>query len=347
MKNKTIIHILSGLAMMTSTACSRDHLYYETVGREKVQLNIDWSKTAFSPESKGYDDDNRLNGVTIFAFDSITSRLVEELPPNANYRSPVIRLNPGTYDLILINDSREELPGIRFDTGSAFGDFKAYIDADTVYTDYPDYLAVSAVRNVSFRPEGKEYFHDMPDEYFRDYVSREINTVQKAVTKKINVKVYVKGMNYCKGMQPSFMTGLSKSVNLSTRKASKETTVYAFNLINRKFRNSDYTEAMLTQSFNSFGFNGERLKEGETFELTLNFVLVDNTIHTVKTDVTPQFEEWYKKHQIDLDLDLDLDIDVAFEVDLPPASPTPPEDQNQGMDPETVPWNDIIQEIIL
>ena len=61
MKNKTIIHILSGLAMMTSVACSRDHLYYETVGREKVQLNIDWSKTAFSPESKGYDDDNRLN----------------------------------------------------------------------------------------------------------------------------------------------------------------------------------------------------------------------------------------------------------------------------------------------
>ena len=90
-----------------------------------------------------------------------------------------------------------------------------------------------------------------------------------------------------------------------------------------------------------------RLKEGETFELTLNFVLVDNTIHTVKTDVTPQFEEWYKEHQIDLDLNLDLDIDVAFEVDLPPASPTPPEDQNQGMDPETVPWNDIIQEIIL
>lgn len=347
MKNKTIIHILSGLAMMTSVACSRDHLYYETVGRENVQLNIDWSKTAFSPESKGYDDNNRLNGVTIFAFDSINGRLVEELPPNANYSSPVIRLNPGTYDLILINDSREELPGTRFDTGSAFGDFKAYIDADTVYTNYPDYLAVSAVRNVSFRPEGKEYFHDMPDEYFRDYVSREINTVQKAVTKKINVKVYVKGMNYCKGMQPSFMTGLSKSVNLSTRKASKETTVYAFNLINREFRNSDYTEAMLTQSFNSFGFNPERLKEGETFELTLNFVLVDNTIHTVKTDVTPQFEEWYKEHQIDLDLNLDLDIDVAFEVDLPPASPTPPEDQNQGMDPETVPWNDIIQEIIL
>ena len=333
--------------MMTLMSCERDHLYYQTVSRDKVQLNIDWSKTAFSPESKGYDDDNRLNGVTIFAFDSITHRLVEELPPNANYSSPVIRLNPGTYDLILINDSREELPGIRFDTDSAFGDFKAYIDADTVYTDYPDYLAVSAVRNVSFRPEGKEYFHDMPDEYFRDYVSREINTVQKAVTKKINVKVYVKGMNYCKGMQPSFMTGLSKSVNLSTRKASKETTVYAFNLINREFRNSDYTEAMLTQSFNSFGFNGERLKEGETFELTLNFVLVDNTIHTVKTDVTPQFEEWYKKHQIDLDLNLDLDIDVAFEVDLPPASPTPPEDQNQGMDPETVPWNDIIQEIIL
>ena len=341
MKNRYII--ICCLAMMTLMSCERDHLYYQTVSREKVQLNIDWSKTAFSPESKGYDDDNRLNGVTIFAFDSVNGRLVEELPPNANYSSPVIRLNPGTYDLILINDSREELPGIRFDTGSAFGDFKAYIDADTVYTDYPDYLAVSAVRNVSFRPEGKEYFHDMPDEYFRDYVSREINTVQKAVTKKINVKVYVKGMNYCKGMQPSFMTGLSKSVNLVTRLPSKEEAVYGFNLVNREFRSSDYTEAMLTQSFNSFGFNGERLKEGETFEVTLNFVLVDNTIHTVKTDVTPQFEEWFKEHQIDLDLDNDIDVDI--EVELPPTVEDPVE--AGGMVPETVPWNDIIQDIIL
>ena len=247
--------------------------------------------------------------------------------------------------MILINDSREELPNIRFDTELAFGDFKAYVDADTVYTDYPEYLAVSAVRNVAFLPVEKEYYYDMPDEYYRDYVAREINTVQKSVTKKVNVKVYVKGMNYCKGMQPAFITGLSKSVNLSTRKPGKETTIYAFNLINREFRNSDYTEAILTQSFYSFGFDDENLKEGTKFELTLNFVMVDNTIHTVKTDVTPQFEEWLKEHSIELDLD--LDIDVAFEVELPPVSPPSSEESNQGMVPETVPWNDIIQNIVL
>ena len=97
----------------------------------------------------------------------------------------MIGLPPGTYDMILINDSREELPNIRFDTELAFGDFKAYVDADTVYTDYPNYLAVSAVRNVAFLPVEKEYYYDMPDEYYRDYVAREINTVQKSVTKKV------------------------------------------------------------------------------------------------------------------------------------------------------------------
>ena len=346
MKNRNVLHIIiSYIIIISSVACSRDHLYYETLGSSKVQINIDWSKTAFSPDSKGYDDDNQLNGVTIFVFDSVTHHLVEELPPDANWSSPVIGLPPGTYDMILINDSREELPNIRFDTELAFGGFKAYVDADTVYTDYPEYLAVSAVRNVAFLPVEKEYYYDMPDEYYRDYVAREINTVQKSVTKKVNVKVYVKGMNYCKGMQPAFITGLSKSVNLSTRKPGKETTIYAFNLINREFRNSDYTEAILTQSFYSFGFDDENLKEGTKFELTLNFVMVDNTIHTVKTDVTPQFEEWLKEHSIELDLD--LDIDVAFEVELPPVSPPSSEESNQGMAPETVPWNDIIQNIVL
>ena len=222
--------------MMTLMSCERDHLYYQTVSRGKVQFDIDWSKTNFAPESKGYDEDNKLNGVTIFAFDSATHKLVKELPPDANWQSPVVRLAPGTYDMILINDSREELPSIRFDMESPFEEFSAYTHADTVYADQPEYLAVSAVRNVSFHPEKTEYYHDMPEGYYRDYIAQKISTVQKAVTKRINVKVYVKGMNYCKGMQRSYITGLAKSVNLVTRQPSKEEAVYGFNLVNRDFQ---------------------------------------------------------------------------------------------------------------
>ena len=330
---------------MMLMSCERDHLYYETVGRDKVQINIDWSKTNFVPESKGYDEENLLNGVTIFAFDSVTHRLVKELPPDPNWQSTVIRLDPGTYDLIVINDSREELPSIRFDMEQPFEEFSAYTHADTIYTDQPEYLAVSAVRNVSFHPETKEYYYDMPDGYYRDDVPREINTVQQAVTKRVNVKVYVKGMNFCKGMQKSYITGLAKSVNLVTRQPSEDEAVYGFNLVNREFRGNDYTEAVLTESFNCFGFNEKKIGKDDKFELTINFVLVDNTVHTVKADVTEQFEEWYEEHKIDVGLDLDLDIDVAMEVELPPAVENP--EDVEGLAPETVPWNDIIQNIIL
>lgn len=331
--------------MMTIMSCELDHLYYQTVSRDKVQFDIDWSKTNFAPESKGYDEDNKLNGVTIFAFDSATHKLVKELPPDANWQSPVVRLAPGTYDMILINDSREELPSIRFDMESPFEEFSAYTLADTVYADQPEYLAVSAVRNVSFHPEKKEYYYDMPEEYYRDYVAQEISTVQKAVTKRINVKVYVKGMNYCKGMQRSYITGLAKSVNLVTRKPSKDDAVYGFNLVNREFRSSDYTEAVLTQSLNCFGFNEAKFGAGDKFELIINFVLVDNSVHTVTADVTEQFEQWYEEHKIDLNLDLDLDIDVDIEVELPPTVEDP--EEAGGMVPETIPWNDIVQDIIL
>ena len=310
-----------------------------------MRFNIDWSKTNFAPESKGYDEDNKLNGVTIFAFDSATHKLVTELPPDANWQSPVVKLDQGTYDMVLINDSRVELPSIRFDMESPFEEFSAYTLADTVYADQPEYLAVSAVRNVSFHPEKQEYYYDMPEEYYRDYVAQVISTVQKAVTKRINVKVYVKGMNYCKGMQRSYITGLAKSVNLVTRKPSKDDAVYGFNLVNREFRSSDYTEAVLTQSLNCFGFNEAKFGAGDKFELIINFVLVDNSVHTVTADVTEQFEQWYEEHKIDLNLDLDLDIDLDIEVELPPTVEDP--EETGGFAPETVPWNDIVQDIIL
>ena len=336
-------HIIAGVVIVMLLSCSRDHLFYEAVSRNQVQLNIDWSQTAFSQDSRNFDSRNPLNGVTIFAFDSATHRLATELPPDANWQSPLLRLSPGTYDLIVINDSRAELATINFDTSRPFEDFSASVDVDTVYSEYPDYLTVSSVRNVSFSLYNIDYFYDRPDEYLHDLVTQEISTVQHSVTKKINLRVLVKGINYCRGMQPSFMTGLSKSVNLATETPDSQNVVFAFNLINREYRNSEFTEALLTQSFNCFSFNENNLKQGTKFELTLKFVLVDNSIYTVNADVTPQFEKWLEQHTIDCNLDLDIDVDL--EVTLPPTEPATPD--AEGMVPETIPWNDITQNIIL
>ena len=336
-------HIIAGVVIVMLLSCSRDHLFYEAVSRNQVQLNIDWSQTSFSQDSRNFDSRNPLNGVTIFAFDSATHRLATELPPDANWQSPLLRLSPGTYDLIVINDSRAELPTINFDTSRPFEDFNASVDVDTVYSEYPDYLTVSSVRNVSFSLYNIDYFYDRPDEYLHDLVTQEISTVQHSVTKKINLRVLVKGINYCRGMQPSFMTGLSKSVNLATETPDSQNVVFAFNLINREYRNSEFTKALLTQSFNCFSFNENNLKQGTKFELTLKFVLVDNSIYTVNADVTPQFEKWLEQHTIDCNLDLDIDVDL--EVTLPPTEPATPD--AEGMVPETIPWNDITQNIIL
>ena len=40
-------HIIAGVVIVMLLSCSRDHLFYEAVSRNQVQLNIDWSKTAF------------------------------------------------------------------------------------------------------------------------------------------------------------------------------------------------------------------------------------------------------------------------------------------------------------
>lgn len=90
---------LAAIPMVLAYAsCSRDHLYYETSLQPNVQLNIDWSRTAFSPSHPSYDPDNPLNGVTVFAYDAATQRLVAEFPPDADWSTPQLRLAPGTYD---------------------------------------------------------------------------------------------------------------------------------------------------------------------------------------------------------------------------------------------------------
>lgn len=339
-------NIIAGVvfAMMLCFSCTRDHLYYKTIERGNVELIIDWSKTAFVAGSKGYDSNNFLNGVTIFVFDAATHRFVEELPPNPEWQSPRIALAPGTYDLIVINDSRAELPNIKFGLGMTCQDFCAYIDKEGEITTYPDYLTASTVRNVCIPSVLDDYHYDRPDEYYHDYVVAQINTVQMPVTKRVNINVYVRGMNYCKGMQSSTLTGMAKSVNLFTQEPGKEEAVYAFNLVNREFKSNDYTEALLSHTFNSFGFNEENLKSGSKYVLTINFVLVDNSVYTVTADVTPQFEKWLEEHTINCDLD--LDIDLKLEVTLPPTTPDTPDDVG-GMDPTVLPWNDVTQDITL
>ena len=153
MNAKNITHIIFFGVVMMLCSCARDHLYYDAKSRNLVQLNIDWSQTAFWEENAKYNRDNPINGVTVFAFDSETHQFAKELPPDANWHSPRINLDPGTYNLIVINDSRVELPNINLNTEQNFEDFSAYIAADTVFNnEYPDYLTVSSVLNVLFEP---------------------------------------------------------------------------------------------------------------------------------------------------------------------------------------------------
>ena len=341
---------LAAIPMVLAYAsCSRDHLYYETSLQPNVQLNIDWSQTAFSPSHSSYDPDNPLNGVTIFAYDAATQRLVAEFPPDADWSTPRLRLAPGTYDLVIINDSRYELPTINFSTELPFGDFVASITPDSpglVSSSYPGYLTSAAVRDVTVKPVEEVYEYYRPDASSGSYVMQEIDVVERAVTKRINIKVNVNGINYCKRMLPSHMTGLSMAANLVTRLPEREKVTYALNLNNRQFKNSTRTEAVLSQTFNSFSFNEDNLREGTRFDITLNFLLVNDKTYTVTADVTPQLEKWLEEHTIDCDLD--LDIDITFDVTLPTVEPDEPDPPSQGgMEPDTDPWNDMTQDIIM
>ena len=58
MNAKNIRHIIFFGVVMMLCSCARDHLYYDAKSRNLVQLNIDWSQTAFWEENAKYNRDN-------------------------------------------------------------------------------------------------------------------------------------------------------------------------------------------------------------------------------------------------------------------------------------------------
>ena len=328
MKVRKILMLL--MIMALGASCRRDHLYYASSDTATVLVKPDWSVSGLHP-----------NGVSVFAFREDDGALYKRFPPVSADRPCYVKLPEGSFTLVVINDSPQELGGSMVFTGEEnLGSFKALGLKDESRSkgeEYcivePDTLAVSVLRGVHVTPEQIDYYYDMPETDISEIPAIELECSPKSVISQVNITAHVKGLKYARGTMMCYMRGVAAGYCLGLEENTQEQVAQAFVLNNRKFDPGSDTDGTVKSSFLSFGLVGDGNTDSRYY-LELNFVLLNGELYPLTYDVTDLIS-------VDVSLSLSLNLNMNLEIELPETVG----DEEGGFDTDINDWVDEIVDI--
>ena len=115
---KNIIYIATLCFTLACSSCDRDNLFYATEEQGFVRLNINWEPSQLEP-----------NGTSAYVFDNESGKAVCECLISSDPNTIDIPLYPGKYDIMVINNTEEELASIDFTGIENLHTFNAVISA--------------------------------------------------------------------------------------------------------------------------------------------------------------------------------------------------------------------------
>lgn len=116
---KNIIYIATLCFTLACSSCDRDSLFYATEEQGFVRLNINWEPSQLEP-----------NGTSAYVFDNESGKAVCECLISSDPNTIDIPLYPGKYDIMVINNTEEELASIDFTGIENLHTFNAVISAN-------------------------------------------------------------------------------------------------------------------------------------------------------------------------------------------------------------------------
>ena len=116
---KNIIYIATLCFTLACSSCDRDNLFYATEEQGFVRLNINWEPSQLEP-----------NGTSAYVFDNESGKAVCECLISSDPNTIDIPLYPGKYDIMVINNTEEELASIDFTGIENLHTFNAVISAN-------------------------------------------------------------------------------------------------------------------------------------------------------------------------------------------------------------------------
>ena len=93
------IAYLTGLCFaLACSSCNRDRLYYAMEEQGFVRLNVNWQPTQLNP-----------NGMSVYVFDHENGKAIGKCQISSDPNTMDIALPVGKFDLLVINNTEEEL----------------------------------------------------------------------------------------------------------------------------------------------------------------------------------------------------------------------------------------------
>lgn len=196
-------------ALLSVAGCKRDHLYYATLNKAVVRLNIDWSVSKFSP-----------NGVTVYVYDSNGDRYGSPVL-SSNIEQVNMTLPADTYTIVVHNNSCSEFANVEFVDTNKLSTFMVrslewdhpYYESDTdeFVALEPEDIVSATVRNVVVTGDVAKYHYDMPD--LAEYTSSEVIEVDITpayIVHLAEVQAHIDNAHSAVGVPIALVHGMSR-----------------------------------------------------------------------------------------------------------------------------------------
>ncbi len=285
------IAYIAGLCFaLACSSCDRDRLYYATEEQGFVRLNVNWQPAQLEP-----------NGISVYVFDRENGKAVGKCRVCSDPNTIDIALPVGKFDLLLVNNTEEELAAINFTDIDNLSTFKACLAANeeplyssllskaegtarSAYLTECDILASALAREIEITPRDIHYFKEKPAAGTHE-ISRTVEVTPERRTELIDIEIKVTNITSTAGAPRTHLTAMCEGVNLETASKYGNNVTHEFVLNNKRVDPDNYKVGTISKKLIAFGPEQENDACVNRHQLIMHFVLVNGETHTVTLNV--------------------------------------------------------------
>ena len=285
------IAYLTGLCFaLACSSCNRDRLYYAMEEQGFVRLNVNWQPTQLNP-----------NGMSVYVFDHENGKAIGKCQISSDPNTMDIALPVGKFDLLVINNTEEELATLNFTGTTNLATFKACLAAKekplysnllskaegttrNTYLTECDILASALTRNVEITPQDIHYFKEKPAAGTHE-ISRTVEVSPERLTELIDIEIKVTNITSAAGAPRTHLTAMREGVNMETTLKYGNSITHEFVLNNKRIDPDNYKVGTISKKLVAFGPEKVNNKCINNHLLIMNFILINGETHTVTLNV--------------------------------------------------------------